>query len=134
MTSNGLSLLRMIVLGATGLICLAYAVLALINGRPDPFNPYIPGGMGVLAFVAIFFGAMAAGEKNTQMAMDEGYRADARNAASKAYWVAMVLYPIFAVPLAFKMIEPMVAFAAMGPITAAAFLLGFVYLDMKGRL
>ncbi len=134
MTSNGFSLLRLIMLGATGLVCLAYAILAFTMGRPDPMNPYIPGIMGGLAFLALTVGGIAAGPQNAGAANDEGYRNDNKRAAAFGYWVAIWLYPIFAVLMINGYVQSGVAFATMGTLTAAAFLLRFVQLDVQGRL
>ena len=51
-----------------------------------------------------------------------------------AYWVALLLYPIFGLLLSFGWVAPGVAFAAMGTLTGAAFLLLFVWFDLRGRL
>lgn len=133
LTSENLSNIRALVLGATGLICLAYAVLALLWGRPDPFSSWIPGLAGFMSAAIISIAALTAGRKNTERAADEGYRADNHRAQRISYWIALLLYPVFALFLANGLIDWSVAFAAMGTLTGAAFLLLFVFFDMRGR-
>ena len=118
---------------ATGLICLAYALGALALGRPDPFSGWLPGLFGVVAAVMITSVALVAGPKHARMAADESYVADTRRAAGHAFWIALLLYPLFAVPLAQGWITHQVAYAAMGTLTGAAYLLLFCWFDRKGR-
>ena len=48
-TSELLSTFRRIMFAITGLTCLAYAVLALLQMRPDPFPFWIPGILGLIS-------------------------------------------------------------------------------------
>ena len=64
----------------TGLTCLAYAVLALLQMRPDPFPFWIPGILGLISAALIFAMASAAVRKSTQQAFDDGYLMDKRRA------------------------------------------------------
>ena len=73
LTSDSLSTLRRIMFTITGLTCLAYAVLAILQMRPDPFPFWIPGSLGLISAALIFALASAAGRKNAQQAFDEGY-------------------------------------------------------------
>ena len=57
-------------LAITGLTCLAYAVLALLQVRPDPFPFWIPGILGIIS-AALIFALAAAGRKNAKHAFDE---------------------------------------------------------------
>ena len=134
LTTDNLSSIRAIALGLTGMICLAYAVLSLLYMRPDPMPFWIPGLAGVAAWLAIMFGTIGAGTKNTERAFDEGYRSDNHRAERAAYWVALLLYPIFAVPLIQGWVSFDVAFAAMGTLTGAAYLLPVAWLDYRGRV
>jgi len=134
LSSDNLSNIRVFVLGITGLTCLTYAVLALLLGRADPMPWWIPGIAGVGSALVISIAAFAAGKRNTQQAIDEGYFADTHKAQRLAFWIALFLYPLFGILLANDAVNFQVAFAAMGTLTGAAFLLLFVWFDIKGRL
>ena len=117
----------------TGLTCLAYAVLALLQMRPDPFPFWIPGILGLISAALIFALATAAGRKNAQQAFDEGCIMDKRRAEAHAFWIALMLYPIFGFLMAMGAVALPTAFAAMGTLTGAAYLLLFTYYDAMGR-
>jgi hypothetical protein len=133
MSSELFTNVRTIVLGLTGLVCLAYGVAALAMGTPQPFAFWLPGLFGVASGILITLAAMAAGRDNARRATDEGYVADRKQAESFGFWVAILLYPAFAVPLWQGWVSYPTAFAAMGTLTAAAYLLKFVWADVKGR-
>ena len=117
----------------TGLTCLAFAVLALLQMRPDPFPFWILGILELISAVLIFAMATAAGRKSAQQAFDEGKIMDKRRAEAHAFWVALMLYPIFGVLMATGAIDLPTAFAAMSTLTGAAYLLLFTYYDAMGR-
>ena len=131
MTSDKLAVLRMGVLGLTGAVCFLYAVLALALGRPDPMAWWIPGLFGAISGVLIFVGARVAGPRHAGMAFDEGYHADNHRAQRIAYWVALMLYPVFGIFLAFGLVAPAVAFATMGTITGGSYLVLFAWFDHR---
>lgn len=133
LSSNSVLNIRVVVFGLTGFVCLFYAVLALVNGRPDPFSPWIPGVFGVASAIAVFVALLAAGSRNAAMARDEGFSHDFRRAQGVGYWIALLLYPVFGYLLTNGLVTYSVAFAAMGTLTGAAFLLLFVWFDLKGR-
>lgn len=54
LTSDSLSTFRRIMFAITGLTCLAYAALALLQMRPDPFPFWIPGILGLISAALIF--------------------------------------------------------------------------------
>ena len=54
LTSDSLSSFRRIMFAITGLTCLAYAALALLQVRPDPFPFWIPGILGINSAALIF--------------------------------------------------------------------------------
>ena len=87
LTSDSLSTFRRIMFAITGLTCLAYAVLALLQMRPDPFP----------------------------------------------FWIVLMLYPIIGVLMAMGAVALPTAFAAMGTLMGAAYLLLFTYYDAKGH-
>ena len=131
--SDSLSSFRRIMFAITGLTCLAYAVLALLQMRPDPFPFWIPGILGLISAVLIFAMAAAAGRKSAQQAFDEAYIMDKRRTEAHAFWVALMLYPIFGVLMATGAVALPTAFATMGTLTGAAYLLLFTYYDVMGR-
>lgn len=130
---NAVLNIRVIVFGLTGLVCLLYALLAVLNGRPDPFSPWIPGIFGVVSALVVMVATYSAGPRNAAMAGDEGFSHDFQRAQGVGYWTALMLYPVFGYLLSQGMVSFAVAFAAMGTLTAAAFLLPFVWFDLKGR-
>lgn len=132
MTLATFEILRRMTLGATGVICLVYAVLSLLGGRPDPMPFWIPGAAGALAGLVLSLGARL-NPKSAADATDEGYRADWGRAQQHAFWVALLLYPLFGVLLALGWVGFHTAFAAMGTLTGAAVLLLFVRYDLQGR-
>lgn len=132
-SSEKLSKIRSTLLGVTGATCLIYAVMSLLLGRPDPMPFWIPGILGFGSAALIAVAAIFAGQKNAEQATDEGYLTDRRRAESYAYWIALLLYPAFAVPIAKGWLGWPTAFAAMGTITGATFLLLFVWFDTRGR-
>ena len=94
---ESLSTFRRIMFAITGLTCLAYAVLALLQMRPDPFPFWIPGILGLISAALIFALASAAGRQSAQQAFDDGYIMDKRRAEAHAFWIALMLYPIFGI-------------------------------------
>ncbi len=116
-----------------GMICLAYGVMAVFLGRPDPFLPWLPGVSGLLAAILIALGAVLAGRKNATIAHDEGYFNDSHRAQRISFWVAISLYPLFGIAIWQGWSNYHVAFAAMGTLTAASFLLLFGIFDLRGR-
>lgn len=134
MTPNLLLNLRVVLFGLTGLVCLMYAVMALLTGRPDPISPWIPAAIGIGSALIIFLALLTAAPRDVGVARDEGFSVDVRRAQGIGYWVALSLYPVFGFYLANGGVRYEVAFAAMGTLTGAAFLLPFVWFDLKGRL
>lgn len=132
MTTDTLILLRRLFLGAAGAVCLCYAVLALLWGQPDPFGAWVPGAAGALAAVGLTAAGLAAGRARAEEAFDEGYDADNGHAYACAFWTVVAMYPIFGVLLHMELVTFPVAFAAMGTLTGAAYLLFNVVFDIRG--
>lgn len=132
MTSDGLVRVRGGLMGFAGVVCLIYGVLALVTGQPDPMHPAIPGMAGLAAAVAIFlaFGRASAGTR--KQATDEVFQMEMNAAVTVGFWVAILLYPMFAPFLMGGLITFEVAFAAMGTLTAAAYLLTFAFQTLRG--
>ncbi len=132
LTSDSLSSFRRIMFAITGLTCLASAALALLQVRPDPFPFWIPGILGIIS-AALIFALAAVGRKNAKQAFVEGYIMDKRRAQAHAFWIAMIFLPIFGVFMATGTVALPTAFAAMGTLAGAAYLLLFTYYDAMGR-
>ena len=132
LTSDSLSSFRRIMFAITGLTCLAYAALALLQVRPDPFPFWIPGILGIIS-AALIFALAAVERKNAKQAFVEGYSMDKRRAQAHAFWIAMIFLPIFGIFMATGTVALPTAFAAMGTLAGAAYLLLFTYYDAMGR-
>ena len=132
LTSDSLSSFRRIMSAITGLTCLACAALALLQVRPDPFPFWIPGILGIIS-AALIFTLAAVGRKNAKQAFVEGYIMDKRRAQAHAFWIAMIFLPIFGIFMATGTVALPTAFAAMGTLAGAAYLLLFTYYDAMGR-
>lgn len=132
LTSDSLSSFRRIMFAITGLTCLAYAALALLQVRPDPFPFWIPGILGIIS-AALIFALAAVGRKNAKQAFVEGYIMDKRRAQAHAFWIAMIFLPIFGIFMATGTVALPTAFAAMGTLAGAAYLLLSTYYDAMGR-
>jgi 4-amino-4-deoxy-L-arabinose transferase-like glycosyltransferase len=132
LTSDSLSSFRRIMFAITGLTCLAYAALALLQVRPDPFPFWIPGILGIIS-AALIFALAAVGRKNAKQAFVEGYIMDKRRAQAHAFWIAIIFLPIFGIFMATSTVALPTAFAAMGTLAGAAYLLLFTYYDAMGR-
>ena len=132
LTSDSLSSFRRIMFAITGLTCLACAALALLQVRPDPFPFWIPGILGIIS-AALIFALAAVGRKNAKQAFVEGYIMDKRRAQAHAFWIAMIFLPIFGIFMATCTVALPTAFAAMGTLAGAAYLLLFTYYDAMGR-
>ena len=130
--SDSLSTFHHIMFAIMGLTCLACAVLALLQVRPDPFPFWIPGILGIIS-AALIFALAAVGRKNAKQAFVEGYIMDKRRAQAHAFWIAMIFLPIFGIFMATGTVALPTAFAAMGTLAGAAYLLLFTYYDAMGR-
>ena len=133
MTSEKMFQIRSATMGGAGLICALYAGLALLTGHPDPLPIWITGAAGLFAGAVIWIAALTAGRDVAEQSFDEGYRADARTAQRIGFWVAVWLYPLFGILLWAGWVTWPVAFASMGCLTAASYLLSATWLDMRGR-
>ncbi len=133
MTSHALFLTRSLSMALAGVICALYAILVVVQGRPDPLPFWIPSVVGVAAALAIWASVGASRPKVVNAAFDEGYRADSVLAERMGFWVAIALHPIFGAQLYMDWISWPSAFAAMGTLTAATYLLGSAILDFRGR-
>ena len=80
LSSEKIVRLRSFSFGATGLICMLYALLVVFTGQPDPMPWWLPGSVGLLSAVLIFSKFHRADPVSVQQATDELFK---RNAALK---------------------------------------------------
>ncbi|MEO0390519.1 MAG: hypothetical protein AAF218_06210 [Pseudomonadota bacterium] len=130
-TADGLARLRLVLLGLTGLSCLMFSILALVQARPDPFFWWFPGGLGVVSAAALFASSWMAGEAQADMAYDELNADNQRRAAAWAYWVSLALFAPMAVSNIYGLLPAPALIAAFGTAMGAAYLLRFVWLDVR---
>jgi hypothetical protein len=129
LSSEKIALLRSFSFGATGLICMLYALLVVFTGQPDPMPWWLPGSVGLLSAVLIFSKFHRAGPVSVQQATDELFKRNAAIAHRFGFWSALLLYPYFGFLIATGVISLTLAFPIMGTLTAAAYLLSFAILS-----
>lgn len=118
-----ISRIRTLSMGLTGAVCLVYAVLVPLTGKPDPISPWWPGLCGAATALIIAVSLYTAGARSAEMAMDELYRARDHLAQRIGYWSALLLYPVFGFLIAQDQISLVLAFPIMATLTAAAYLI-----------
>lgn len=133
MTTEGISAIRLTSLGFTGLCAVAYAVAALMTGRPDPVGWWWPATAGVASAVIITVAAFMGGRGAAKAATDELYRMVTHRAERQAYWVSMALFTGVAVSCSRGLVPWDAGFAALGCLMGASFLLLFVWHDLRMR-
>ncbi len=133
MNSRTLTLIRNTSFSLLGLILLAYGLGVLVTGRPDPFPWWVTAGAGIATALAVSVASGLAGRRAAAIAWDELAREEWKTCLAFGYWVAVWLYPLFAVLMAFSMVDQVQAFAAMGTLTAASPFLLFLSKWLRGR-
>lgn len=131
MTVDQLSRLRFVIFLIAGLIISGYGVLALIFLRPDPIWPWVPTLAGLCAVAIIYTSARRSGKKVAGASFDELFDLEWRRALVVSYWVAIGMYPLFAVPLATGLLDSPTAFAAMGTLSGGAPMLLFCMITLR---
>lgn len=133
LNDNTIATVRATGMGIAGACCLIYAVLAIVQNRPDPLWWFIPGLVGLAAggITAIVFAL--AGKNAANAASDELFRMVADRAQRHAFWIALALYPVFGLLVFFAGLRWDTTFAAMGTLTAAAYLLLFCLYEARTR-
>ena len=126
-----ISKVRTILLGITGLSCLVYAILAIAQNDPQPIWWFIPMTAGLLASVGIAIAFLLGDSSARQMAHDEMYDELNHRAQRHAYWIAVLMYPIFAVVIMATGLSWETTFAAMGTLTGAAYLLLLTFYEWR---
>lgn len=126
-----MSRLRFLGFALTGATCLAYAILALVLGRPNPFPSWIPGAFGAMTgLFGVVTGVFMPRVAN--VLWDELSKIEWSKSLQFGYWVAIALYPLAGIFLYFDTFAWDTLFAAMGTLTGAAPLLCFAWLDARG--
>ena len=131
MNADILSKVRFFGFAATGLVCASYSLGALATNTPNPMAPWLPAVAGFAAAAIIWLSAFSAGQRTADIAFDEFYHIEWSRSVRFAYWFAILLYPIFAAPLALGWISSVTAFAAMGTASGAAPLLAFCVITLR---
>lgn len=132
MSGEGLVKLRGWLMGFAGLVCLAYGVLAIATGAPNPMPFFIPGLAGIAATIAIYLAFWQAGAASRRAASDEMFAAEMNGAVKVGFWFGIFLFPAFAPFLIAGWTTFDVAFAAIGTLMAAAYLLTFAVTTLRG--
>ncbi len=127
------TLSRNLALGVTGVTCVGFAGLVVANAVPWPGLHWLPAAVGLGAAVFICLAALAGGERVVDVVWDEGSRQDWARALTAGYWLAILLYPLFALLLWQRAVTYEQALPAMGTLTGGLPLLYFCYLDWQGR-
>ena len=131
MTSETFASIRLGVLALTALSCLAYAGDVLLI-RSGTIPPWLPGVFGAISALLIWLTGRVAG-RAAHRASDEGFYADWGRAQRHAYWIAVALYPAFALLMAAGTVDFDRAFPAMAVLTGGAVLVLFTLYDLRGR-
>jgi len=97
--------------------------LAVTQNTPQPIWWFVATAMGVFAGISTFVAFAMADSASRRMATDEMYTLIRHRAQRHAYWLSLGLYPVFAVIIMMTGFEWNTAFAAMGTLTSAAYLL-----------
>ena len=126
-----ISKVRTILLGITGLSCLVYAILAIAQNDPQPIWWLISMTAGLLASVGIAIAFLLGDSSARQMAHDEMYDELNHRAQRHAYWIAVLMYPIFAVIIMATGLSWETTFAAMGTLTGASYLLLLTFYESR---
>ncbi len=115
----------------TGLVLLAYGVLAMIWQTSEPFAWWIPLLFGIVTAILIALAKRAGGRKASNQAFDEAFDVAMNRAQAMGYWIALFMYPAFAIFMSLGWLNLEVSFATMGTFTGASFLLLFVWFDRR---
>lgn len=129
--ARNFSILRSLLLGLTGLSCVTYALLAVLQGRPDPVGWWIPGAVGACAAALIFLAAVMVGRRATQIAMDELHILVNQRAQRHAYWVCLGLFVGVILLAKTGIVDWNTGFAVLGTLMGASYPLLFVFYEWR---
>ena len=131
MSVEQLSRVRFFAFLISGIIIAGYGVLAIVLSKPNPVWPWIPTLASFLAIAIIQFSARRSGEKVSGASFDELFDVEWGRALGLSYWVAIAMYPLFAVLLVTQTVGHWTAFAAMGTMSGGAPLLIYCFITMR---
>ncbi|MEP4195724.1 MAG: hypothetical protein ABJL99_08835 [Aliishimia sp.] len=131
--SEKIAMLRSVLLGLTGLVCVSYAVLAIVQGRPDPMPWFVPGVLGILSGIIISASFARAGPKAIRAATDELHREVNSKAQRHAYWVSLALFVVVSVLSGTAAFDRDTGFAVLGTLMGSSYLLLFVLHEWRMR-
>ena len=123
--------IRNLCLMITGLTCLLFATLTLINGSPSPLSSLTPPIVGMIAFIMIYFTYLFGGAKVSQIIWDELSKHEWARAVKFGYWFAVLLYPIFTFLILNKVVAYPQALASMAALTGGIPLLYFCFINWR---
>ncbi|MCW1955002.1 MAG: hypothetical protein KIH71_003705 [Roseobacter sp.] len=127
LTSETIETARFYLFGLTALILLVYAALALLQGTPQPFYWWAAGAMGFSSMLLLVSLSILAGKQAAKQAWDEHYQATSRNAAARAFWIAMGLFVLTCLLPPLGLADRATSTAVFGTLMGASFLLSVVY-------
>ena len=133
LSERTVTLSRNLALAVTGLTSVSVAGLVMAEASLWPGLPWLPIAVGLGAAAFIFLAALLGGERVVDVVWDEGSRQDWARALMAGYWLAIGLYPLFALLLWQQAVTYAQALPAMGALTGGLPLLYFCYLDWQGR-
>lgn len=135
MSARTLTVIRNGSFSLLGVVLLIYAIGVLLSGTPAFISPWLPAAAGVVTAAVVTLAAMAAGGSAKAVAWDELAREEWRACLRLGFWVAVWLYPVFAVlHYGMGVVDADQSFAAMGTLTAAAPFLRFLAKWLAGRV
>ena len=126
-----ISRIRAVLMSITALACFLYAVLALVQNRPDPILWWIPGGFGAGSAVLIAVIYALAGRTEMRAVMDELYMATITKAAAQAYWLSLAMFVAISALVVWAGYDWTTAYAVHGTFLGGSFLALFVWHDQR---
>jgi len=134
MTAPTLTLIRNTSFSLLGLILLAYGLGVLITGSPQPFAWWVTAAAGIATAVIVTLASLLAGRRVAAITWDELALEEWKGCLRFGYWVAVWLYPLFAVLIGLSLVDLPQSFAAMGTLTASAPFLLFLSKWLRGQV
>ncbi|MDQ7080436.1 MAG: hypothetical protein Q9M41_07185 [Paracoccaceae bacterium] len=134
MNARTLTMIRNTSFSLLGLILLAYGLGVLVTGRTEPFPWWVTAVAGIATAVVVTSASLLAGRRAAAITWDELALEEWKDCLRLGYWVAVWLYPLFAVLIGLSLVDLPQSFAAMGTLTASAPFLLFLSKWLRGRV
>lgn len=128
-STDSLTLIRMITFGIAVVICAAYACAATLGIPPEALPHWAPITAGAVAAAVVFGVSLLANASATIAAFDESYRADRRTAAFAGFWGGIISGTLLWLTQAGGDLQLAITLTS----AAAVFLLVQSALDLLGR-